>query len=204
MTETEGSERVRYHIDDLGPIPPWRQVADHLLGRIEAGEFPDGQLPRQKDLTAQYDVAQGAVIDALTELRDNNIVYTIAGRGTFLVPSDGEVPAKHRTRKAPRPEIGRQAWPLIDVEEASRMIERLNTFGENMMRVLQDINRELAETSRFAKSSIGRLAYIENAVSELIRPPKREPESVSVEHGRPTSNSSAGARSSRNSRTRLR
>lgn len=204
MTENEGGQSARYHIDDVGPVPPWRQVADHLLGRIEAGEFADGKLPRQKELTAQYDVAQSAVTDAVAELRDNGVVYTIAGQGTFLVPRDGEVPAKRRTRKTPPPEIGRPNWQLIDFAEASHVIERLNAFAENIVRLLEDISHESTEACRFAKSSMGRLAHIEYAVGELIKTPERERDIVPVKKERPTSRTGAKEHTSRNSRTRPR
>lgn len=65
--------------------PPYLAVADRLRERIAAGEFPPGsQLPTGRELADQYDVAPNTVLAAIRQLRDEGLVYSQQGRGTFV------------------------------------------------------------------------------------------------------------------------
>jgi DNA-binding GntR family transcriptional regulator len=70
-------------IDLDGPEPLWRQVADHLAGRITAGEFTR-RLPSVRTLADQYGVSHTTVSDAMRELSQRGLVVTTQGRGTFV------------------------------------------------------------------------------------------------------------------------
>nr|WP_194736760.1 winged helix-turn-helix domain-containing protein [Actinomadura sp. RB99] len=76
-------------IDLDGPEPLWRQVADHLAGRIAAGEWVR-RLPSVRTLADEYGVSHTTVSDALRELSQRGLVVTTRGRGTFLAkpPAD--------------------------------------------------------------------------------------------------------------------
>lgn len=72
-------------IDYDGPVPPHRQIADWLRGRIEAGEFPPGRpLPAESALVQELGVARTTVRRAVAVLRDEGIVYTVQARGTYV------------------------------------------------------------------------------------------------------------------------
>ncbi|HEY8478335.1 MAG TPA: winged helix-turn-helix domain-containing protein [Spirillospora sp.] len=75
-------------IDLDGPEPLWRQVADHLAGRIAAKEWAR-RLPSVRTLADQYGVSHTTVSDALRELSQRGIVTTTRGRGTFIVEQRG-------------------------------------------------------------------------------------------------------------------
>lgn len=79
-----GVRTVGSVIDLDGPEPLWRQVADHLAGRIAAKEWAR-RLPSVRTLADQYDVSHTTVSDALRELSQRGIVTTTRGRGTFIV-----------------------------------------------------------------------------------------------------------------------
>ncbi len=67
------------------PVPPYRQLADIVRGRIESGELgPGSRLPSITALAAQYEVAQITVQKALTLLKDEGLVVGVAGYGTFV------------------------------------------------------------------------------------------------------------------------
>ena len=64
---------------------PYLAVADRLRERIASGEFPPGsQLPAGRELATQYDVAPNTVLAAIRELRDEGLVISQQGRGTFV------------------------------------------------------------------------------------------------------------------------
>ncbi|WFE54589.1 GntR family transcriptional regulator [Micromonospora sp. WMMD1155] len=65
----------------------YRQVADELRRRIEAGTTPPGALlPSESTLMAEFSVARGTVREALALLRSEGLVLTEVGRGTYARP----------------------------------------------------------------------------------------------------------------------
>jgi DNA-binding GntR family transcriptional regulator len=70
---------------DRGP-PPWRQVADDMRRRIGAGEWP-GRLPGEKTLAQVFGVAVGTVRKAMAALRDEGLIRTEKGWGSYVVGS---------------------------------------------------------------------------------------------------------------------
>jgi GntR family transcriptional regulator len=61
------------------------QLAELLAARIDAGEWPPGQLlPSEAALSFEYDLGRDAVRDALGALRTQGRVTTRKGLGTFV------------------------------------------------------------------------------------------------------------------------
>jgi GntR family transcriptional regulator len=69
-----------------GPAgPKYRQIAEDLRARIEAGEYPPGtRLPTKAELMAQHGVAVNTVERAIEELRQAGLVETAQGAGMFV------------------------------------------------------------------------------------------------------------------------
>ena len=66
-------------------VPPWRRVADDLRRRIEAGEFPPGApLPSLVALVDEYGVSRSTAAKAVASLRDEGLVESVRGWGTFV------------------------------------------------------------------------------------------------------------------------
>lgn len=66
--------------------PMYRQIADDLRSKIEAGELEQGgQLPTEIDLREQYDASRNTVRDAIKWLTTRGLVETRPGQGTFVV-----------------------------------------------------------------------------------------------------------------------
>jgi DNA-binding GntR family transcriptional regulator len=69
--------------------PPYRQIADWLRARVEAGDFgPDIPLPSEKELQEMFEVARDTARRAVAVLRDEGLVVTVPQRGTYVVPKD--------------------------------------------------------------------------------------------------------------------
>lgn len=61
------------------------RVFDQLLERINAGNYaPDSRLPGEHELAAQFGVSRPILRDALSRLRDQGLVYSRQGAGTFV------------------------------------------------------------------------------------------------------------------------
>jgi DNA-binding GntR family transcriptional regulator len=72
-------------IDPNGPELVYRQVADHLASRIASGDLAPGtRLPAERDLAAFYGVAYDTIRRATAVLREQGLIVTVHGRGTFV------------------------------------------------------------------------------------------------------------------------
>lgn len=82
-------------IDPDAPLPPYRQIAAWVQARIESGDLePDRPIPSEKTLMQEFEgVARTTVRRAVAWLRDQGVVYTVAGRGTYVAGPDSEPPA---------------------------------------------------------------------------------------------------------------
>lgn len=65
--------------------PAWRQLADILRRQILDGEYQPGEpIPSERQLQEQYQLSRGPVRRAIALLRDEGLVVTVAGSGTFV------------------------------------------------------------------------------------------------------------------------
>lgn len=72
-------------IDPRAPEPPYRQIAADLAAEIQRGDLAPGRpVPSEKELGERYGVARNTVRSALAVLREQGLVYTVPGRGTYV------------------------------------------------------------------------------------------------------------------------
>lgn len=63
----------------------YQRVAVDIASRISSGELAAGtRLRSEQDLAQYYEVARGTIRRAMTVLRDQGLIETIHGRGTFI------------------------------------------------------------------------------------------------------------------------
>ena len=68
-----------------GPLPPYRQIAEWLQGRIEAGDFgPLDPLPSEKELMQIFGVARETARRAVRYLAERELIVVIPGRGSYV------------------------------------------------------------------------------------------------------------------------
>jgi DNA-binding GntR family transcriptional regulator len=70
-------------VDHDLPVPPYRQLAAILRQRITDEELT-GRLPGERYLAADYGVAVGTVRKAIAMLRDEGLVETVHGWGSYV------------------------------------------------------------------------------------------------------------------------
>lgn len=74
-------------IDPDGAELVYVQVANHMAGRIESGEWqPNRRLPPERELADFYGVSYDTVRRATALLRERDLIKTVHGRGTFVKP----------------------------------------------------------------------------------------------------------------------
>ncbi|WP_327109588.1 GntR family transcriptional regulator [Nonomuraea glycinis] len=71
---------------DFNPrIPKWRQVADEIQRRIEAGEIGYNDVISEVQLERELEVSRPTIRQAIAYLRDDlKLIETIPGRGSFV------------------------------------------------------------------------------------------------------------------------
>lgn len=75
----------------MNPTPLYTQLADILREMITSGELEArSPLPSESYLQQEQGVARGTVRQAIGILRDEGLVVTIGGRGTFVTARDPE------------------------------------------------------------------------------------------------------------------
>jgi DNA-binding GntR family transcriptional regulator len=73
------------------PVAPWKQLAAILRDRITSGELT-GRMPSERTLTQEYGLAHGTVRKAIAQLRDEGLVETVAGLGTYVIERGSQKP----------------------------------------------------------------------------------------------------------------
>jgi DNA-binding GntR family transcriptional regulator len=69
----------------MNPTPLYIQLAEILRQMITSGELqPRSTLPSESYLQEEQGVSRGTVRMAMAVLRDEGLVVTISGRGTFV------------------------------------------------------------------------------------------------------------------------
>jgi GntR family transcriptional regulator len=85
--------------------PMYRQIADDLRRRIQAGDLQPGeQLPTELELRDTYDASRNTVRDAIRMLVSSGLVVTRAGQGTFV--ADQIVPFRITMSTDPQTGLG--------------------------------------------------------------------------------------------------
>ncbi|MFF7561457.1 GntR family transcriptional regulator [Streptomyces pseudovenezuelae] len=139
--------------------PPYQHAADELRrdilqGRIKPGE----QMPAIRELQERFGVANMTMRSALNVLRDEGLIYTIHGRGSFVADHDGggefsanyTAPAWYLSKKGQKPG---QAEPgegrPDDAEAAGANLAEILTSLRDEIRALsadhQELRREVEE-----------------------------------------------------------
>lgn len=76
---------ARDMIDRDSATPIWQQLASLIRDRIRDGTYPPGRiLPSEVQLEQEHQVARGTIRKAIGQLRDEGLVQTVPGKGTYV------------------------------------------------------------------------------------------------------------------------
>jgi len=68
-------------------------IADVLAERIGDGTYPpEGRLPAEQDLVAEFGASRESVRRAVAELRQRGLIETVKGKGSFILPPEERTP----------------------------------------------------------------------------------------------------------------
>jgi GntR family transcriptional regulator len=87
MTRAVPTVAMSAEIDRDSPEPPWVQLAAILRARIASGEIT-ARLPGEHALQQEFGLAPVTIRKAIHQLRDEGLVRTTPGWGTYVVKKD--------------------------------------------------------------------------------------------------------------------
>lgn len=85
MSDCSSVHTVRRVIDYDPTRPKWEQIADVIRGRIASGEYPPKHKISEVEMEAEFGVARVTVRKATAALRDEGLIVTRTGMGSFVV-----------------------------------------------------------------------------------------------------------------------
>jgi DNA-binding GntR family transcriptional regulator len=105
---------------------PYLQVADALRAAIRQGTFaPGDRLPTVTELAEQYGVAKMTVQRAVSELREEGLVMSWQGRGTFV---------RDRTDAPPSRNEDEVTYEAI-MQRLDTMCDEMQQLGDRLSRL---------------------------------------------------------------------
>ncbi|GAA3856764.1 GntR family transcriptional regulator [Streptomyces sedi] len=100
------------------PRPPYQLAADKLREEITSGRLkPGDRLPSSRDLRESLGIANATVHSALRVLRDEGLIYSVQGRGSYVSDPESRRPSSDRAEGAP------PATETVSVEEFRRLVQ---------------------------------------------------------------------------------
>jgi GntR family transcriptional regulator len=86
-------ENYQNKLNRFSPVPLHQQLSNILFEKINSGEFrPDEKLPSENEFMAAYDISRQVVRQTLNNLRQQGLIYTDHGRGSFVTRKRIEKP----------------------------------------------------------------------------------------------------------------
>ena len=162
--------------------PMYRQIADDLRRKIEAGEFePGSQLPTEIELREQYEASRNTVSSAIKWLTTRGLVETLPGLGTFVteritplvttltgLPEGGDegVYLAEVVASSRRPEISE---PRVEIQLASRALAHALHVEENAQVVSRHQQRFIDGAPWSLQTSYYPITLVEQGATRLIQ-----------------------------------
>ncbi|MGW5728966.1 GntR family transcriptional regulator [Nocardia beijingensis] len=134
-----------------GIVPKYLQISEHLRELIERGELaPGAEVPSERELAASWKVARPTAAKALNMLRQQGIVASRRGSGTYV---------------AERPALMRESAPRYGPAPES---ESVTVLGAEMLEGPRDVTETLGLPARSAVFTLKMLCENNFGVDRLV------------------------------------
>jgi GntR family transcriptional regulator len=167
------------------PEPIYRQIADDLRQKIEAGELGrDGKpLPTELELREQYGASRNTVRDAVKWLITRGLVETRPGQGTFVVQKldpfvtplrfDSGLGDEGLTYYASDVEAQRRraqvSAPRIEIQQADRAVADGLNLAEGTQVISRHQRRFIDDIPWSLQTSFYPMRFVEQGATDLLK-----------------------------------
>lgn len=169
------------------PGPPmWRQIAEDLRAKIEAGELGSGgqSLPSELELRDAYSASRNTIRDAVKWLITRGLVTTRPGQGTFVVKKIDPFVTRLSTDFGAGPRAEEAAYlseitarkrtpvvetPRVEIQRASDLIADELRLAEGTAVVSRHQERFIDGTPWSLQTSFYPMEFIEKGANRLIQ-----------------------------------
>jgi GntR family transcriptional regulator len=163
------------------PEPRWRQIAEDLRLKIEAGELGrDGKpLPTELELQTDYGASRNTVRDAVRWLVTRGMVYTRSGQGTFVThkidpfitklssePGEGAAYVSAVTARLRSPEV---SVPRVEIQQATGLVADELQLAPGIHVVCRHQRRFIDDVPYSLQSTFYPMALVEQGALRLIQ-----------------------------------
>ncbi|NEG88411.1 PLP-dependent aminotransferase family protein [Bifidobacterium aerophilum] len=98
---------MQLRLDRHSSVPMYRQLAGELREQIVSGALAEGyRLPPERELAARMSVNRATVLQAYQQLKDEGLIASRVGKGTFVLPA---APAPSAVQPSAPPAWGRSS-----------------------------------------------------------------------------------------------
>ncbi len=121
-----------------GPRPPYLMAADRLREEIRSGRLkPGDRLPSSRELRETLGIANATVHAALRVLRDEGLIYSVQGRGTYV--ADAPATSEAASSEGADPAVAADAEPT----DVSAMLLGMRDQLREVTAVVSDLKRQV-------------------------------------------------------------
>ncbi|MFS1300157.1 GntR family transcriptional regulator [Streptosporangium longisporum] len=125
-------------LDHDGDTHLYLQIAEIIRRRITDADLPSGHaVPSETDIRSEFGVARTTARRAVQILRDEGLVYTVQGEGTFVGPPDEGIRQPRRT-----PMYQQIAEDIAERVRSGSLRQRRPIPSETMLMQQYDVARE--------------------------------------------------------------
>lgn len=167
--------------------PRWREIAEELRAKIEAGELgADGRpLPSELELRDAYDASRNTIRDAVKWLVTRGMVYTRPGHGTFVVKKIDPFVTRLSTNFGAGPKAEEAAYlseitarkrnpevdtPRIEIQRANKLIAAELQLPEGTQIVSRHQERSIDGTPWSLQTSFYPMEFVQKGATLLTSP----------------------------------
>jgi GntR family transcriptional regulator len=160
----------------------YRQIADDLRRKIEAGELQrGGQLPTEIDLREQYDASRNTVRDAIKWLTTRGLVETRPGQGTFVTeritpfvttltgPPEGGDTDVYKAEVVASSRIPENSAPRVEIQRATAVVANALRIDVGSDVVSRHQQRFIDGTPWSLQTSFYLMSLVDKGATKLIQ-----------------------------------
>ncbi|MFJ9612561.1 GntR family transcriptional regulator [Streptomyces noursei] len=130
------------------PRPPYQQAADAIRRDIETGRLKPGeQLPSHSKLQERFNIANMTARSALRVLREEGLIYTVQGRGSYVADKPGghsnDAAASEAIRQGTDPEDSQSVGSIPEAIDAlNKHLRALNAEIQYLRKEVDELKTE--------------------------------------------------------------